>query len=113
MFVIVGFVFAILFGTKAITIVDPEAGFLLSIALLAFGIGEAANHKEVTSYETTKITHFDPYLDREYFMDEIRNSPFVRVPTGKTYVRKPVFVGIVLDAMAAVLFLAGVIKLFV
>ena len=112
MFVVIGFVFAILFGTKTITIINPEAGFLISIAMLAFGIAEAANHQEVTQYKKGKISYSDPYLQQEYFLDEIKNSPTVHIPDGKTYVRKPIFIGIVLDIISAILFIAGVIKLF-
>jgi len=112
MFVIVGFVFAVLFGTGAVTVVDAEAGFIISIATLCFGIAEAANHKKVTNYRKGKVSHFDPYLQEEYFADEIKNSPTMLIPDGETYVREPVFLGIVLEAVSAILFITGVIKLF-
>ena len=111
-FVIVGFIFSVLFGTGSISVINSEAGFIISVAVLVFGIAESANHKKVSIYKSGKVSYFDPYFDKEYFWDEIQNSPPVKIKTGESYIRKPIFIGIVLDIVSAVLFVVGVIKLF-
>ena len=113
MVIVIGFVFAVLFGTKAITIIDPTAGFLLSLATLLFGIAEAASHQEEMQYTVGREYHHNSYMPEDLFRDKWQKMPPVHIPTGKKYVRKPIFIGIVLDIVAAILFLAGVAKLFV
>jgi len=106
MIIIVGFVFAILFGAKIITIIDPQAGFLLSIGLLFIGIGEGANHQKVTDYTTGKMVYFNP------FSKTIKGeTPTMKIPKGYIYKRKPIFIGILFDFIGIALIAIGLYKL--
>ena len=107
MLIVVSFVFAVLFGTKAVTIIDPQAGFLMSIGLLFVGIGEGANHKKVTEYKTGKIVYYDP------FFEKVRGeTPTMKIPKGSIYKREPIFIGILFDAIGIALVFAGIVKIF-
>jgi len=107
MILIIGLTFAILFGTKTITLIDPQAGFLMSVGFILLAIGESANHKKAIQYQKGHISFFNPLSDQE-----VGQSPELDIPIGYKYVRKPIFIGIVFDIFGVALFLAGIAKLF-
>ena len=106
MLIITSFIFAILFGAKVITIINPQAGFLISLGFLFVAIGEGANHKKVTDYHVGKIVYYNP------FSEEIQGkSPTLKIPKGYTYKRKPIFIGILFDVIGIALIFIGLFKL--
>ena len=105
MLIIVGFIFAILFGMKLITIIPPIAGFLFSIGLLFVGIGEGANHQKIPNYETGEYAWIDPINNKK-----VASIP-AKIQKGYIYKRKPVFIGIVFDVFGILLMLIGLYKL--
>ena len=106
MLIITSFIFAILFGAKVITIINPQAGFLISIGFLFVGIGEGANHKKVTDYHIGNIVFYNP------FSEEIQGkSPTLKIPKGYTYKREPIFIGILFDVIGIALIIIGLFKL--
>ncbi len=106
MIIIVGFIFAILFGAKIITIIDPQAGFLISVGLLFVGIGEGANHKKVIEYKIGKQIFYNPFsktIEGE--------SPTIKIPKGYIYKREPIFIGLLFDFIGVALIIIGLVKL--
>jgi len=106
MLIITSFIFAILFGAKVITIINPQAGFLISLGLLFVGIGEGANHKKITDYKIGKIVYYDPFSQEEY-----GKTPTLKIPKGYTYKREPIFIGILFDVIGIALIIIGLFKL--
>ncbi len=87
--------------------IDPRAVFFFGLFLLALGLGEAANHQEVEKYEKGRIALVNPLTGKE--KGGIDN---MRVKKGTHYVRRPVFIGVVLDALSLI-FLSLSIFVFV
>ena len=107
MLIITSFILMVLFGSKVITIVDPQAGFLFSLGILLFAIGESANHEKIQTYKKGHISYFDPFTG-----EEVGRGPLANFPDGYKYIRKPIFIGLVLDFVGLVFFIVGIIKLF-
>ena len=107
MLIATGFIFAILFGTRVINIIDPQIGFLFSIGLLFVGIGESANHKKEIVYEKGNEIFYNP-LNGEV----IGKSPTLHIPKGTAYKRKPIFIGILFDIIGIAFITVALYKLF-
>jgi len=104
MLIITSFILMVLFGSKVITIVDPQAGFLFSLGILLFAIGESANHKKIIEYKIIQDSGtVDGWTGKDIYQ---------KVPIGASYIRKPIFIGLVLDFVGLVFFIVGIIKLF-